>query len=700
MFQIFAARMFEQRVLTAYREKVARERQQKLLEELDEEDRIDTQREAKKAKEAAKKKEKKRLQKAAKDEEKSRKDAEKAAQEAAIKAEEEKKLEEQRQRKEEQRRKREAERKAADEERLKKEADKQRRTQEERDRQADLERKQREAREREKQKKDEIRKKDREEREAREVEAKERKAKQEQEKKEKDDSARRDRDAAAKVERETRERQHREQMNRRQPVALPPGLHPPSHSSQFQSPLLQVATPIMPPKIPTPGPRNRQTSQPSQPSHSSSPRSQQATLSASRSSVSPPVILPQTPGMQAAPMTAQGQPPMLHHPQPNAPLSPLSSQGRSNQPPFGMNGVSGFPMGGPHASGQPMMPSNQHQMYPGVQARYGATHNMQYPPGFAGVRFPPAQPLAPQQSSQHGYGLTQAQPTSGMKRSQHSRQPSENVQEPQTQPAPIARPGPIGRPPSTTPDKSKPKNKANNADMDQLATQLGSKALLDDSDVPLSADSVDVKIGLPAIGAPGSGRAPLGSAFGDGKHDTFGMGTPSWNGFSPSVASSSSWGVPSPATRPGAGWSQPAAGAFGAIGGSHQSMPRGHVSRPVLVRLLLAQACKQLSPPGSDVYLPVQHVLRQVEALKGPTDPPVSMDEMLAISDTEGNSQNGGGFFEIHNDPQRGQLVRFEADAGTTERVSAGDIGSPIVQHNSHHAAASAFGFGPPGRGF
>ena len=50
--------MFEQRVLTAYREKVAAERQRKLLEELDEEDRLDGQREAKKAREAAKKKEK------------------------------------------------------------------------------------------------------------------------------------------------------------------------------------------------------------------------------------------------------------------------------------------------------------------------------------------------------------------------------------------------------------------------------------------------------------------------------------------------------------------------------------------------------------------------------------------------------------------------------------------------------------------
>ncbi|KAF2424933.1 hypothetical protein EJ08DRAFT_562486, partial [Tothia fuscella] len=59
MFQIFAARMFEQRVLTAYREKVARERQEKLLEELDEEKTFDAAREAKKQRDAEKKKLKK-----------------------------------------------------------------------------------------------------------------------------------------------------------------------------------------------------------------------------------------------------------------------------------------------------------------------------------------------------------------------------------------------------------------------------------------------------------------------------------------------------------------------------------------------------------------------------------------------------------------------------------------------------------------
>ncbi|PKY50645.1 hypothetical protein RhiirA4_269125 [Rhizophagus irregularis] len=61
MFQIFAARMFEQRVLNAYREKVAQERQQKLLEELEEENRLKEERELKKLKEKERKKAKNRL---------------------------------------------------------------------------------------------------------------------------------------------------------------------------------------------------------------------------------------------------------------------------------------------------------------------------------------------------------------------------------------------------------------------------------------------------------------------------------------------------------------------------------------------------------------------------------------------------------------------------------------------------------------
>ncbi|KAJ9621190.1 Stress response protein nst1 [Taxawa tesnikishii (nom. ined.)] len=159
MFQIFAARMFEQRVLTAYREKVAAERQQKLLEELEDESRLDAQREAKKARDAEKKKSKKLAQKQAKAEEKAKREAEKAAEEAAAKAAEEKKLEEQRRKKEEQRKKKEAERKAQEEERQRKEAERLKRQNEEKERQQEAERKAREQKAQEKRQREEARKK-------------------------------------------------------------------------------------------------------------------------------------------------------------------------------------------------------------------------------------------------------------------------------------------------------------------------------------------------------------------------------------------------------------------------------------------------------------------------------------------------------------------------------------------------------------
>ena len=60
MFQIFAARMFEQRVLQAYRERVAKQREEQLLRELEAEDDAKKAKEEKKAKEAQKKKDKKK----------------------------------------------------------------------------------------------------------------------------------------------------------------------------------------------------------------------------------------------------------------------------------------------------------------------------------------------------------------------------------------------------------------------------------------------------------------------------------------------------------------------------------------------------------------------------------------------------------------------------------------------------------------
>ncbi len=522
MFQIFAARMFEQRVLTAYREKVAAERQKKLLEELDEEGRLESQREAKKAREAAKKKEKKRQQKLAKDEERARKEAEKLAQEAAARELEEKRLEEQRQRREEQRKKREAEKKAAEEERLRKEAEKHRKQQEQRERQAELERKQREAKERERLKREEAKKKEREEREAKEKEAKERKAKEERERKAKEEQARKGKEASLRAEKEAKDRNGHPPVLRQQPVALPPGLLPPSRNSSIQSPHFQVATPAIPPKAPTPG-RNRQPSQPGQHSHGSSPKSRKASTDVSRSSASPATVaMPQTPG-QVQPQKAHlpHQQPVLHHPQPSAPRSPLNNQGRGGQYPFNMNGLPGLGVAGAPMGGQGMMPNMMPPMpmYDGPmpmgnQQRF-APNGMQYPPGFPRP-FQPGQqmPFIPQAPGQMP-PMGNQQPVA--KQPGHSRQPSmDNA----AQPTPISRPGPIARPSSATPDKQKPVRSSPDADVDQLTTQLGSKALLDDSDEPF-LENPDSRMSLPPVGPPGSARIPFASSFPDSKQEPF-----------------------------------------------------------------------------------------------------------------------------------------------------------------------------------
>ena len=131
MFQIFAARMFEQRVLTAYREKVAQERQAKLLEELEAEDTREREREAKKLKDSQKKKEKKKAQQQKKEEDRARKEADRLAAENKAKEEAERKAEEARRKKEELRLKKEAERKAAEAERLRRDEEKKKRLQEE-----------------------------------------------------------------------------------------------------------------------------------------------------------------------------------------------------------------------------------------------------------------------------------------------------------------------------------------------------------------------------------------------------------------------------------------------------------------------------------------------------------------------------------------------------------------------------------------
>ncbi|KAJ3191769.1 Stress response protein nst1 [Irineochytrium annulatum] len=124
MFQIFAAKMFEQRVLTAYREKVAHERQLRLLQELEEEKLQEDLKEEARQKVKEKKKEKKKAVKQQREEEKQAKERERMVEEERLKAEREKKLEEERLRREAEKQKREEERLRREEaERIKREAE-------------------------------------------------------------------------------------------------------------------------------------------------------------------------------------------------------------------------------------------------------------------------------------------------------------------------------------------------------------------------------------------------------------------------------------------------------------------------------------------------------------------------------------------------------------------------------------------------
>ncbi|GAC98555.1 hypothetical protein PHSY_006149 [Pseudozyma hubeiensis SY62] len=209
MFQIFAARMFEQRVLAAYRERVAQERQLQLLRELEEEDDNEKAREARRVKESQKKKDKKKAQREAKEAEKMKKDQEKAAADAEIRAQQQALRDAELKKQEEIRLKKEAERKAREDEKAKKEEERRRRQAEERERQLEVERKRRE-------KEDKIRlEREAQEKAKRDREEAQRKAKEEQQRaqREKELKAKEEQERkaeAAQKEKEARAQAHRE----------------------------------------------------------------------------------------------------------------------------------------------------------------------------------------------------------------------------------------------------------------------------------------------------------------------------------------------------------------------------------------------------------------------------------------------------------------------------------------------------------
>jgi len=675
MFQIFAARMFEQRVLQAYREKVSKERQQKLLEELEEESRADSQKKAKKAKDAQKKKEKLAEKKKALKEAQEKQDAEKAAKEAELRAAEEKKLEEARLKAEEKRKKKEAQKKAEEEERLRKEAEKQRA----RERAAEAERKAKEAKEKERKEKEELKRKE-----------KELKEQKERERKEKLEKEKRDRESKLKAEKEAKEKQKREELAaqqaaaqaviaaqqaiKRPPVPIPANLHP--HAAA--SPHIPVATPAIP-KAPTPIKLRTTSSQ--QDSNSSVPQTPQTGGVSQNVSPVPTTPLQGSPG-PIGPPGKQTQNPFLHQPQATSPMHAAlkSPPGIPPQPsPFGMQ-----PMGMGFQPGFPMPPGFG-GMYPGpgpFDPRLGGPNGMPMHPGLMhqmpqGRGFPPPHgpPGFPQRIPNGLGGVGQPFPTQkeGPMSQPHSRQQSGSFDKPFEAPGnapqaqPIARPAPIGRPSSVV--HGQRRRNDGSSDMDDLSNHLGSSALLDDSDEPLTSEGGARRSSFaPGLNTrpnfpPPFGMEPFTSPIG---------GFPTW-GAPPNPFGTSSL----PGSNYMGGWGQPAGSSFGAVGGA-QSI-RSTQPRSVVIRLLICQACKNLEGSNPDGYYDINAIKEQVDQASQ-LEQPVSEQELLDICETEGSAVNGGGSFDIRKENNGHYSVRYEDDMPAPHRpVAPGEIGSPII---------------------
>jgi hypothetical protein len=695
MFQIFAARMFEQRVLQAYREKVAAERQARLLEELAEEDEKKDLKEAKKAKEAQKRKEKKDKQKQLKAEEKAKRDAEIAAKEAEVKAAEDKKLEEQRKKREEQRKKKEAERKAQEEEKQRKEAERQKRQQDERDRQQESERKAREQKALEKKAKDDARRIEREEREAKEKEAREKKAHDESQRREKEMRAKADKDRLRKDEQATTAAQTPRKASQPLAPALPPQLLKQTSSSGFPSPHVTPAVP----KAPTPN-RPRQTSQ--QGSHGSSPHTPQVAPGTNKpSSPTSSVQLPAMPKSILTKQHASQQPNNAHHGQPSSPMPPMGMPPGMQVPP-GLNmgnmppGLNGFP-GSMMPPGMMGPRSGMPNFFP---PQSGSQNFRSFPPP-PGMQIPRGFPIdgPPGLGSMPGFP---GPPPFGMSMPGHSRQGSgsferlSNMDSPIGAPSsqPIQRPAPIQRPSSVKP--SEDNRRSNGRDIDDLADHLGSKALLDDAeDIP----------------EPPERRSSM-QQHGSLRNDPMGFGFPaappslqtSYSGFPSSAAGNSIWGTPPLQSFQSAGapWgNSPTSGFFG--NPISMNTPRAYErganeQRLVWLRRMVCSACKIISArqPSPDGYVDAAEVHHQVETIRNPLEPSIAPEEIKEACDIiDGTSTNGGGSLE-YKQMGDGRLSHIKFVDTTGPPPTLGEIGSPVPGHSM---LAAGFGGRFPGLG-
>lgn len=704
MFQIFAARMFEQRVLQAYREKVARERQAKLMEEEEDERRKEEARKEKKAKEAQKKKEKAAQKKAAAAEEKARKDAEKATEEEARRQAEAEKAEEARRKAEEKRKKREVQKKAEEEERARKEAERQRQKQ----LQVEQERKARETKEREKRAREERQQKEKEAREQRDREARELKEKQEAERRQKETEM--ESSKASKTESKASQKQKQQEDRAAKKAAalatatmtLPkrpaqnatnpalPVLPQQPPATSFASPKPSVATPALP-KAPTPI-RPRQASQqdggPSVPGTASV--SQNGSLTQSPIGSTP---APTSPGLSAPP-SHRGSIASHHSANASQTISPLQPNTARfpttiqpaplNIPPVNMAYPPGL-----HAA----PPGFPNPMFAPVPGAYRPPPGM-VPPGLSSPMMNRGFPatVAPPGFSQHipdAMGSFGAHGSKDGTPGSHSRQPSGGFDSPMLHAAQaIGRPTPIGRPASVVHGQQRPLPDSQSGTVpkggDDTGNHLGSSALLDDSE--------DVVQPLPDFGsssrrgyAAPPGRPPVFPSFPFGDQGIMHQSPSIW-GASPIQPSGINPFAPSPAPPPGfggpGGWAAPSPGqGFSIPSGIGRPAPSRHMQPATVVRQKLCSICRDLAMQdlSKDGFISLNLAL---DTLRDQVDfnplgnGPLSEDDVLVLCETEGDMVNGGGNFDIHEDGN-GRNIRWNPDKMPQALGAFGAPGAP-----------------------
>lgn len=711
MFQIFAARMFEQRVLQAYREKVARERQAKLMEEEEEELRKEEARKEKKAKEAQKKKEKAAQKKAAAAEEKARKEAERAAEEAARRQAEAEKAEEARRKAEEKRKKREAQKKEEEEERVRKEIERQRQKQ----LHAEQERKAREAKEREKKAREERLQKEKEAREQKEREAKELKEKQEASKRQKEkdlESKASKTDAKA----SQKQKQQEERAAKKaaalaatatpvtmtlpkrpaQPAtnpALPvlPQQHPTTTAASSASPRLSIAAPALP-KAPTPVRPRQTSSQQDGISTAAAPGTSLISENAGLLNHSPShhTPAPNSPGLSGPP-SHRGSVASHHSANASHTISPLqpnmarfppnNQPPPANMPPTAMSFPPGLHAGPPGFASPMFAPVTGFRPPPGM-APPGLSSPLLNrgfpapvpPPGFHQAMSDPMGPFGV-------HGSKDAGPSS------HSRQPSGGgFESPMMHAAqPIGRPTPIGRPASVVqgqrPSTGSPSSGTAVKGGDDPENHLGSSALLDDSE--------DVVPTLPpfasgqrrSYAAPGRSQAFPAVPFGD--PGILSQSQPLWSSspIQPSVMNPFGQSpVPPPGLGGPGGWpiASPIPGFSAPIGiGRQPGPPKPPAS---VVRQTLCRVCRDfyVQAPTEDGFVAVslvQDTLKDRVEHNPLGNGPITEKDILALCETEGTMINGGGTFDIRDEANGTKSIRWNQDK--MPQTYGGGFGAP-----------------------